>query len=61
MTTPAAATMIAQAILFPVIASIIELFEANAKGDGLAGHEERTVSVSTREPTASAANPRKDG
>jgi hypothetical protein len=37
MTTPAAAAMIAQAILFPVIASIIELFDANAKGDLLYG------------------------
>ena len=33
ITTPAATAMIAQAIFFPVIASIIELFDANVEGD----------------------------
>src|ERR1700691_502474 len=35
ITTPAATAMIAQAILFPVIASIIQLFDTNVEGDGL--------------------------
>jgi hypothetical protein len=35
MTTHTATATIAQAILFPVIASIIQLFDANVEGDRL--------------------------